>query len=182
MRKTTIARTSTAIVGATLLLGVAACSTDEAADNASTATDAVSSAANEAGSAIDSATNDDASTSESASEGAESQDLAEADLPAEITDTAATASLGAFTSAVKSGDTIVAEFANGWVVHSPETGAQPLVGKIGETWANDGGTENEVGLPTAGEAVIEGGWEQPFTNGTIQWTQDEGGEFSAKYV
>ena len=53
---------------------------------------------------------------------------------------------------------------------------------IGETWKEDGALGNEVGLPTAGETEIEGGWEQTFTNGTIQWTQDEGGEFSAKYV
>lgn len=190
MRKTTITRTSAAIFGATLLLGAAACSSDEVEDNVNTATD-------EAGTAIDDATNGDGENSESAepSEGAgdaegeqggetdvETEDVAEGDVPVEVTNAAEAANLGAFQSAEKAGDNVLAEYENGWVVSSPDNGAHPIVGMIGETWKEDGALGNEVGLPTAGETEIEGGWEQTFTNGTIQWTQDEGGEFSAKYV
>ncbi|WP_162986078.1 LGFP repeat-containing protein [Corynebacterium xerosis] len=194
MRKTTITRTSAAIFGATLLLGAAACSSDEVEDNVNTATDAVNSAADEAGTAIDDATNGDGENSESAepSEGAEgeqggetdveTEDVAEGDVPVEVTEVADAASLGAFESAEKAGDNMVVEYENGWVVSSPDNGAHPIVGMIGETWKEDGALGNEVGLPTSGETEIEGGWEQTFTNGTIQWTQDEGGEFSAKYV
>ena len=135
MRKTSITRISAAIFGATLMLGAAACSTDEAKDNANKATDA-----------------------------------------------AEAANLGMFKSAEKAGDNVLAEFDNGWVVSSPDGGTHPIVGKIGETWNADGALDNEVGLPTDGEKEIEGGWEQPFTNGTIQWTQDEDGQFSAKYM
>lgn len=135
MRKTSITRTSAAIFGATLMLGAAACSTDEAKDNANKATDA-----------------------------------------------AEAANLGMFKSAEKAGDNVLSEFDNGWVVSSPDGGTHPIVGKIGETWNADGALDNEVGLPTDGEKEIEGGWEQPFTNGTIQWTQDEDGQFSAKYM
>ncbi|MFD5867736.1 LGFP repeat-containing protein [Corynebacterium sp. NPDC060344] len=190
MRKTTITRTTAAIFGATLLLGAAACSSDEVQDNATQATDAVESAVNDAtaGNEGEGETSaEETAASQTAAEGedgaaAETEDVAEGDVPAEITDAAGAANLGAFKSAQKAGDNMLAEYENGWVASSPDGGTHPIVGKIAETWKNDGALGNEVGLPTAGEAEIEGGWEQSFTNGTIQWTQDEGGDFSAKYV
>ncbi|WIM68507.1 hypothetical protein QP027_03680 [Corynebacterium breve] len=55
-----------------------------------------------------------------------------------------------------------------------ESGAAPLVGKIAETWANDGGLNNTIGLPTGPEEEIDGGWTQTFTNGVINWVQNNG--------
>ena len=184
MRKTSITRTSAAIFGATLLLGAAACSTDEAKDNANKATDAVESAVNDATAGQDSgeSTAAESEDAEGTDDEAAGGDVAEADLPGEVTEAAEAANLGAFKSAEKVGDNVLAEFDNGWVVSSPDGGTHPIVGKIAETWNADGGLDNEVGLPTDGEKEIEGGWEQPFTNGTIQWTQDEDGQFSAKYM
>ena len=188
MRKTTITRTTAAIFGATLLLGAAACSSDEVKDNTAQATDAVESAVNDATGGNEASEETSAEESAAQDEGTgeetdvETEDVAEGDVPVEVTEVADAASLGAFESAEKAGDNMVVEYENGWVVSSPDNGAHPIVGMIGETWKEDGALGNEVGLPTSGETEIEGGWEQTFTNGTIQWTQDEGGEFSAKYV
>lgn len=76
----------------------------------------------------------------------------------------------------------VATFAEGhMLVYSEETGAQPLVGMIGQTWQNDGGLSNPIGLPTAAEQRNEesSGWSQEFQNGTIEWVRGEDGEFTA---
>lgn len=187
MRKTILTRTTAAVFGATLLFGVAACSTDEAQDAASDATDAVSTAAEDARTAIDDATNNDGN-GDGGNEGADvdTESVEEADLPPEIGEAAGNAEaegmpLGEFKSAERAGDNYLVEYENGWVASGPDTGAHVIKGKIAETWANDGGLGNEVGLPTAPEMEIEGGWEQTFANGKIMWTQDEDGEFSAKY-
>lgn len=67
------------------------------------------------------------------------------------------------------------------VTFSENVGAVPIVGEIGNTWLEDGGLENTIGLPTGPEqAAPEGnGWIQEFDNGTISWLADEDGEFSA---
>ena len=188
MRKTTITRTTAAIFGATLLLGAAACSSDEVKDNTAQATDAVESAVNDATGGNEASEETSAEESAAQDEGTgeeadvETEDVAEGDVPVEVTEAAQAANLGEFKSAEKAGDNVLAEYENGWVAASPDGGTHPIVGRIGETWKEDGALGNEVGLPTSGETEIEGGWEQTFTNGTIQWTQDEGGEFSAKYV
>lgn len=75
----------------------------------------------------------------------------------------------------------VATFENGdRIVYSEETGPIELVGKIGETWVEQGGLDAEVGLPTAPEkdASEATGWTQEFQNGTISWI-DEGSGFGA---
>lgn len=56
-----------------------------------------------------------------------------------------------------------------YIVHLAETGAQPLVGMIGETWVSEGGFDAPVGLPTAAEMPNGDGpgWTQEFTRGTI---------------
>ncbi|MFC3849822.1 LGFP repeat-containing protein [Corynebacterium hansenii] len=185
MRKTTMTRATAAIFGATLMLGAAACSTDEAKDNASKATDAVSSAVDDATAGNDGASSAPASENADGKEGeadVETEDVAEGDVPAEITQAAEAANLGGFKSAQKAGDNMLAEFENGWVASSPDGGAHPIIGKIAETWKEDGALGNKVGLPTNAETEIEGGWEQTFTKGKIQWTQDEDGGFSAKYM
>lgn len=182
MRKTTMTRATAAIFGATLMLGAAACSTDEAKDNASKATDAVSSAVDNATGGAGSAPASENADGKEGGADVKTEDVAEGDVPAEITKAAEAANLGAFKSAQKAGDNMLAEFANGWVASSPDGGTHPIIGKIAETWKEDGALGNKVGLPTAAETEIEGGWEQTFTKGKIQWTQDEDGGFSAKYL
>ena len=67
------------------------------------------------------------------------------------------------------------------LVYSEETGAQPVIGKIAETWVNEGGLDASVGLPTNPEAdaTDANGWTQEFSNGTISWTEGEDGQFKA---
>lgn len=73
----------------------------------------------------------------------------------------------------------LATFEKGWIANSEENGAVPLIGKIGETWANGGGLDNEIGLPTAPEqGDAASGWTQSFENGTIKWVKDASGKFA----
>ena len=58
-------------------------------------------------------------------------------------------------------------------------GTQPIIGKIAETWTEEGGLDSEIGLPTAPEKAEGNGWVQEFTNGTISWMQGESGEYEA---
>ena len=116
------------------------------------------------------------------------EDVAEADLPESITEAASSftspygAEAGEFKSAKKVGDAVAAEYENVTFVESPETnGAQPLIGKIRETWVANGALENEIGLPTAPESEIENGWEQPFTKDTMKWTSEDGQNYSDSY-
>ena len=119
---------------------------------------------------------------------AEGEDVAEADLPESITEAASSftspydSEAGEFKSAKKVGDAVAAEYENVTFVESPETnGAQPLIGKIRETWVANGALENEIGLPTAPESEIENGWEQPFTKDTMKWTSEDGQNYSDSY-
>ena len=116
------------------------------------------------------------------------EDVAEADLPESITEAASSftspydSEAGEFKSAKKVGDAVAAEYENVTFVESPETnGAQPLIGKIRETWVANGALENEIGLPTAPESEIENGWEQPFTKDTMKWTSEDGQNYSDSY-
>lgn len=116
------------------------------------------------------------------------EDVAEADLPESITEAASSftspygAEAGEFKSAKKVGDAVAAEYENVTFVESPETnGAQPLIGKIRETWVANGALENEIGLPTAPESEIENGWEQPFTKDTMKWTSEDGQNYTDSY-
>ncbi|MEM0811709.1 YtxH domain-containing protein [Corynebacterium amycolatum] len=116
------------------------------------------------------------------------EDVAEADLPESITEAASSftspydSEAGEFKSAKKVGDAVAAEYENVTFVESPETnGAQPLIGKIRETWVANGALENEIGLPTAPESEIENGWEQPFTKDTMKWTSEDDQNYSDSY-
>ncbi|MBC6763063.1 MULTISPECIES: LGFP repeat-containing protein [Corynebacterium] len=116
------------------------------------------------------------------------EDVAEADLPESITEAASSftspygTEAGEFKSAKKAGDAVAAEYENVTFVESPDTnGAQPLIGKIRETWVANGALENEIGLPTAPESEIENGWEQPFTKDTMKWTSEDGQNYSDSY-
>ncbi|MDO5512413.1 LGFP repeat-containing protein [Corynebacterium sp.] len=62
-----------------------------------------------------------------------------------------------------------------------DLGAIPIVGKIAETWMDEGGLESGLGLPTGPEqdAPEGNGWVQQFTDGVISWISDENGDFDA---
>ena len=185
MRKNSLTRATAVLFGSALLLGAAACSDEEAQENIDQATNAVSTAAEDAQSAIEDATDDMGGDGGNGGD-VDTEDVGEGDLPPEVTDAAAGAEaegapLGEFQSAERAGDNVVAEYADGWVVSGPESGTHVLRGMIGETWMEDGGLGNDVGLPTGPEAETEGGWEQPFTNGVLKWVEGENGEFEAVY-
>ena len=185
MRKNSLTRATAVLFGSALLLGAAACSDEEAQENIDQATDAVSTAAEDAQSAIEDATGDMGGDGGNGGD-VDTEDVGEGDLQPEVTDAAAGAEaegapLGEFQSAERAGDNVVAEYADGWVVSGPESGTHVLRGMIGETWMEDGGLGNDVGLPTGPEAETEGGWEQPFTNGVLKWVEGENGEFEAVY-
>lgn len=179
------------VAGTSLILGAAACS--EAEDAADKASSAAGDATSTAGSAIDSATAENSAENESgsaeASEGAEGSEGADAsegngELPADIqtmwdNEGGESGALGALEN-VETGDKgTLATFANGWIAYSEETGAVKLIGKIGETWANGGGMDNEIGLPTAPEeGDAANGWTQAFQNGSITWAKGDNGEFT----
>jgi uncharacterized protein with LGFP repeats len=74
----------------------------------------------------------------------------------------------------------LATFEHAWAVENSDGDVVPLIGKIGETWVDDGGLDNDIGLPTApetGDAMQ--GWTQDFENGTIAWMQDDQGTWDA---
>lgn len=164
----------------------------EAADKASAAGESAMSKASEAGQdAMDQAKAAKESAAAKANElmNKDAQDVAEADLPASITDAADAfyentgVEAGAFVSAKKLGDATMAEYENVTLVESPETnGAQPLTGSIRETWVANGALANEIGLPTEPERVIDNGWEQKFTKDTMQWTTENGQDYTDTYL
>ncbi|WP_411709552.1 LGFP repeat-containing protein [Corynebacterium sp. LaCa116] len=79
-----------------------------------------------------------------------------------------------------SADGDVATFAKDKLMtYSKDAGAQPIIGKIAETWTEDGGLQNKVGLPTGPEQESGDGWVQEFTNGTISWMKGESGKYEA---
>lgn len=196
---------ATAIVGSAALLGgLAACSSDDAQDAANNAKDqagqVATDATDKAGDAMDGAKDKAGEAADGAKDKANEamnglglgdaagEDVAEADLPESITEAASSftspydSEAGEFKSAKKVGDAVAAEYENVTFVESPETnGAQPLIGKIRETWVANGALENEIGLPTAPESEIENGWEQPFTKDTMKWTSEDGQNYSDSY-
>ena len=79
-------------------------------------------------------------------------------------------------------DEFLANFDNGnLLTFDDDEGAQPIVGKIAETWKEQGGLDSEVGLPKAAEekAAQGKGWTQQFDDGVISWIQDESGKFTS---
>lgn len=205
MQNKKMPRIATAIVGSAALLGgLAACSSDDAQDAANNAKDqagqVATDATDKAGDAMDGAKDKAGEAADGAKDKANEamnglglgdaagEDVAEADLPESITEAASSftspygTETGEFKSAKKVGDAVAAEYENVTFVESPETnGAQPLIGKIRETWVANGALENEIGLPTAPESEIENGWEQPFTKDTMKWTSEDGQNYSDSY-
>lgn len=195
--------------GVSLVFGVSACSDeaedakDKAGDAANSATEkageAADSATEKAGEAKDEA-EEGASDSESSegedAEGSEGADAEgetekvqtangeEVELPKEIktawdNEGGENGAFGKLTEFAEGENGSLATFAKGWIANSKDNGAVPLIGKIGETWANGGGLDNELGLPTAPEkGDAASGWTQSFENGTIKWAKDASGKFS----
>ncbi|MTD92689.1 LGFP repeat-containing protein [Corynebacterium hiratae] len=175
---------------------------DAAQSAASDATDAAGSAANEAKDSMKDSESAEASDSEGAdSSEAESSDSGSADSEgAEGDKESVTTANGDvevpadFAQAIKDkaaewGDPesiestdagSVATFAKDKLLAFSEgDGAQPIIGKIAETWTEEGGLDSKVGLPTAPEKAEGNGWVQEFANGTISWMQGESGEYEA---
>ena len=192
---------------ATLSVALVACSdAEDAADDAkdtagsvaADATDAAGSAAAEATSKDDADDSEDAEASDS--EDADDQD--DADDKDGATKSIATANGDVevpadFASAIEEkkaewgdvksieqgdDDEFLANFDNGnLLTFDDDEGAQPIVGKIAETWKEQGGLDSEVGLPKAAEekAAQGKGWTQQFDDGVISWIQDESGKFTS---
>ena len=186
---------------ATLSVALVACSdAEDAADDAKdTAGSVAADATDAAGSAAAEATSDDDADD---SEGAEASDSEDADDQDDATKSIATANGDVevpadFASAIEEkkaewgdvksieqgdDDEFLANFDNGnLLTFDDDGGAQPIVGKIAETWKEQGGLDSEVGLPKAAEekAAQGKGWTQQFDDGVISWIQDESGKFTS---
>ncbi|TVU81007.1 hypothetical protein FQN05_12235 [Corynebacterium aurimucosum] len=175
---------------------------DAAQSAASDATDAAGSAANEAKDSMKDSESAEASDSEGAdSSEAESSDSGSADSEGAEGDKESVSTANGdvevpadFAQAIKDkaaewGDPesiestdagSVATFAKDKLLaFSEDDGSQPIIGKIAETWTEEGGLDSKVGLPTAPEKAEGNGWVQEFANGTISWMQGESGEYEA---
>ena len=200
-------RFAAGIAAATLSLGVVACSDaedaakeagDAAQSAASDATDAAGSAAQDAKDSMKDSESADPSDAEGAdsseSDSADSEAGAEGDKESVSTANGDVEVPADFAQAIKEkaaewGDPesiettdkgSVATFAQDKLLAFAEgEGTQPIIGKIAETWTEEGGLESKVGLPTAPEQAEGNGWVQEFTNGTISWLQGESGEYEA---
>ena len=190
---------------ATLSVALVACSDaeDTANDAKDTAGSVAADASDAAGSAVDEATSEkdkDAESSESEdADGSESEDADSKDGDTKTVSTAngdqevpaalasaieeKKAEWGDVQSVESSDKGSLATFDGGNLLAMAKGGdeAQPIVGKIAETWKEQGGLDAEVGLPKAAEEkATEGkGWTQQFDNGVISWLQDESGKFTS---
>ena len=190
---------------ATLSVALVACSDaeDAANDAKDTAGSVAADASDAAGSAVDEATSEkdkDAESSESEdADGSESEDADSKDGDTKTVSTAngdqevpaalasaieeKKAEWGDVQSVESSDKGSLATFDGGNLLAMAKDGdeAQPIVGKIAETWKEQGGLDAEVGLPKAAEEkATEGkGWTQQFDNGVISWLQDESGKFTS---
>lgn len=193
---------------ATLSVALVACSDAEDAANdakdsagsvAADATDAAGSAAAEATSNEDADDKDDADDADASDDAGDKDDAddkdgatksiatanGDVDVPADFA--SAIEEKKAEWGDVKSieqgdDDEFLANFDNGnLLTFDDDEGAQPIVGKIAETWKEQGGLDSEVGLPKAAEEkAAEGkGWTQQFDDGVISWIQDESGKFTS---
>ncbi|MCG7465106.1 hypothetical protein J8246_03520 [Corynebacterium tuberculostearicum] len=191
---------------ATLSVALVACS--DAEDAANDAKDSAGSVAADATDAAAEATSNDDADDADDSEDAEASDSEDADDKDDADDKGgATKSIATangdvdvpadFASAIEEkkaewgdvksieqgdDDEFLANFDNGnLLTFGDDEGAQPIVGKIAETWKEQGGLDSEVGLPKAAEekAAQGKGWTQQFDDGVISWIQDESGKFTS---
>ncbi|AEQ06291.1 hypothetical protein LJU02_03755 [Corynebacterium pseudotuberculosis] len=78
------------------------------------------------------------------------------------------------------GGTYMASFEGGQYLVYKNGDVEPVVGKIAETWIAQGGVDSDLGAPLDDEEAISRGWTQTFEKGTILWTRDGNGEYSAE--
>lgn len=185
--RNTVKRTATAVAASGLLLTAAACGEDDVQDSVSDAGSAAEEGAGEAGDALDDlgspdddgTDGDDGAAGEDGGDG-DSTELSENMQAAYDEAGGEQGEWGAVVDVESTDEATLATFDNGWLVENDAGEVTPLIGMIGQTWAEDGGLENEVGLPTAPESgdAVEG-WTQTFENGTITWSQDEEGNWEA---
>lgn len=199
-------RIAGSFAAATLSVALVACS--DAEDAANDAKDSAGSVAADATDAAAEATSNDDADDADDSEDAEASDSEDADDKDDADDKGgATKSIATangdvdvpadFASAIEEkkaewgdvksieqgdDDEFLANFDNGnLLTFGDDEGAQPIVGKIAETWKEQGGLDSEVGLPKAAEekAAQGKGWTQQFDDGVISWIQDESGKFTS---
>ena len=62
------------------------------------------------------------------------------------------------------------------IIYTADGGPVALVGEIARVWKENGGLDNEIGLPTDAESERDdkNGWIQEFQNGTIEWLEENG--------
>lgn len=95
----------------------------------------------------------------------------------------ANGSFGAIQEVVEDGGNYLVTFKKGHMVYSEKYGANPVIGKIAETWVSRGGLQSELGLPTAPErGTARTGWTQSFENGQIEWKRGDNGRFGSNIV
>lgn len=155
--------------------------TDAAGDAAAKATDAAGKAADAAGSAAADATDavgDAVSGAKEAVTDAATKEITLADgttesVPEDLATAIANDSdlTGQSATSVEKGDNYyIAVLENGDnIVYTAETGAVPVIGRILDTWLENGGAQAKVGFPTAPERQDGDQYTQSFTNGVIDW-------------
>lgn len=153
----------------------------DSADSSDSADASDSADSSDSADASDSADSSESSDSEGGKESIETAN-GEVEVPADFAKAIKekAAEWGDPESVETSGDGSIATFAKDKLLaYSEDAGSQPIVGKIAETWAEEGGLDSEIGLPTAPEKAEGNGWIQEFTNGTISWMKGDSGKYEA---
>ena len=71
----------------------------------------------------------------------------------------------------------IQSFQNGAVFWTPDAGAQPVIGAIGQRYLALGGSASALGFPASAEqALPDGGYTQRFQHGTIYWSPQTGAQ------
>lgn len=81
----------------------------------------------------------------------------------------------------KQGGWVVAYDNGHYVTWNENTGGAPTWGEIANNWLTTVEAEQGLGFPTAPETELPdgSGWVQEFEHGTLEWTRDANGIFSA---
>lgn len=190
MRKNKLTRVAAAAAGASLIVGLAACSSEEAKENVSKATDTVSSVASEAteaaGDAKDNATDAASDAKDKVESAFGGKEIAQDSLPAEIVEAAENfdhegTGAGEFVAAEDKDGVIIAQYENATFVKSDE-GTYPVIGGMLDVWTSENGPDGDLGVPTAAEQTVEGGWEQTFTGKVVHiLMNDEAGKYEVSF-
>ena len=71
------------------------------------------------------------------------------------------------------GEGTMVKFAGGMIISNSEGQAYIVQGKILDKYEELGGPTGELGLPTADEEVVDGGWVSTFEKGEIRYVNEE---------